>query len=124
MRTVSIIFLISVLFISSLAQDIQDIGKPAIMISASKILIKGTRADIAIGANFNDYFYYSFYLSKIPGLRLEFRIHKGWVSGFSLMDDAGRYFVRYHFGLKISRHFMISESFTPKEGGLELVYFF
>ena len=125
MKISIVIFLISILFISLSAQDLVYNEKPTIMIYASQILIGNSRTDIAIGAPlFNDNIYYAFYLTKIPGLRLEYKIAGFWVTGLSLMDDAGIYFFRYHFGFKISKHFMISESFTPKEGGLELVYFF
>jgi hypothetical protein len=131
MRNLFIAILILNLSIPVFAQDYQrpgnfpNVAEPTYIVYVSKNLIGTGRTDIAIGAPlYNDNFYYAMYFSKMPGLRLEYKFANCWVTGFSLMDDKSHYFFRYHFGMKLNKHFMISESFRDGEGGFEIVYFF
>lgn len=113
-----------------IAQDRPDCSfkeqenNPGFIISLSKNLIGPGRFDLAIGAPVGNNIYYSFYFSTIPGPKLEYVFSNCWLTGFSLRNYKNIYSLRYHFGMKLSRRIMISESFKSGEGAFEITYCF
>ncbi len=130
MRNLFIAILILSLSIPLFAQKYPECSintqddNPGFIVSVSKNLIGTGRFDLAIGAPVGNKIYYSFYFSTIPGPKLEYVFANCWVTGFSLRNYQNVYSLRYHFGMKLSRRIMISESFKSGEGAFEITYCF
>lgn len=123
MKTLFIILMILVLFVSLHAQNFRAFENANFLIYTNQILIGECETNVAVGVPLiNDNLYYGFYLSRIPGLRLEYKFYDYLITGFSLMDNKDIYYLKFHYGIKATKHLRVSMIFTDRAAGLELIF--